>query len=284
MSLANRAATQEVGRSFMVDFSKRRMHRIFGDDGRCLIVAMDHGLGANVHPHLADPGSVLDAAVQGGADAILSSAGVLKSFASRFQRLGVILRADGGHSALLREGGQRVPRRLYSVEDALRLGADAIACMGFPGTPGEAESLGNLAALTSQAAEWSVPVMAEMLPGGFRRIGAQHTPENIRLAVRIGAEFGADFIKTKFVGPVAAFREVVRHSYRPILVLGGNTVDDPRACLTQIKQAMDSGARGAVIGRNIWGHGCPQRMVRALSRIIHGGSSIDAAAEELVDS
>ncbi len=256
----------------------RRMSRIFRSDGRSLVVALDHASGLNVYPALADPARVLDAVVAGGADAILTTPGILKQFHTYLGSLGVILRMDGGSSQLGRGSGEC--RLLFSVEDALRLGADAVACMGFPGTAIEALTLENLSALAGQCHAWCVPLMAEMLPGGFTNPGL-HTAENIRLAVRIGVELGADFIKTEFCEPPESFRQVTANCYRPVLVLGGRRTEDERALFTLVKTAVETGAAGVVFGRNIWGHSRPGAMVAALSRIIHDNVPVEAALDAL---
>ena len=260
-------------------FSKRRMYRIFRDDGRSLVVAMDHGGGLNVYPALADPGRVLDAVVRGGADAVLTTPGILKQFPHELRAIGVILRVDGGSSEL--RGGSGEYKLLFSVEDALRLGADAVACMGFPGSPLEAQTLGNLATLAGQCQGWGLPLMAEMLPGGFVNFDL-HTAENTRLAARIGVELGADFIKTEFAKPAERFQQVTENCYRPILVLGGAKTEDERGLFTMVKMALEVGAAGVVIGRNIWGHPRPEAMVAALRRMIHENASVDEALDELV--
>jgi class I fructose-bisphosphate aldolase len=254
------------------------MYRIFRGDGRSLVVAMDHGSGLNVYPALADPARVLDAMVAGGADAVLTTPGIVKQFSHNLQSVGLILRVDGGHSEL--GSGFDEYRLLYSVEDALRLGADAVACMGFPGTPHETLTLGNIATLAAHCQSWGMPLMVEMVPGGFMNIEL-HTPEHIRLAARIGAELGADFIKTEFAGSADSFRQVTENCYRPVLVLGGSKKDDDRGLFTMVEAALNAGAAGAVIGRNIWGHAHPRAMVTALSQMIHRDASVDEALDVL---
>ena len=261
-------------------FIKRRMYRIFRDDGRSFVVAMDHGIGANVYPALGDPARVLEAVVAGGADAVLTTYGIARQFSHYLRSVGVILRVDGGNSEL--DGGSPEHRLLYSAEDALRLGADAIACMGFLGVPLEAQTLGNLAKLASECQTWSVPLMAEMLPGGFDNFDL-HTAENIRLAVRVGVELGADLIKTEFTGSAEGFRQVTENCYRPVLVLGGGKTDE-RALFVTVKTALDAGAAGVVVGRNIWGHSDPRAISTALNRIIHHNASVDEALDLLASA
>ena len=254
---------------------KRRVGCLFGDDGRSLVVAIDHGGGIHVYPELADPGRVIAQVAEGGADAILANPGAVRRYATELKSLGVILRMDGGASLLSKTPESRL---LYSVEDALRLGADAVACMGFPGTPLEGHTLANLANLAGQCQNWGMPLMAEVLPGGFTHMELR-TPENVQLAARIGVELGADLIKTEFTGSEDSFKAVVENCFRPVLVLGGSKLDDESALFRMVRSALNAGAVGAVIGRNVWGHRNPRAFVEALSHLVHGDASVEETLE-----
>ena len=200
-------------------FSSRRINRIFRPNGRALIVAMDHGNFCGVMPGLSDPGQVIREVVAGGADAILTTFGVAKNYAASFGRAGLLVRLDSGKTIIAKEG-REWPLR-YSVEDAVRLGADGVGCMGFPGSSFEQQTLVNLAQVASDCRRWGMVLLAEMLPGGFERFDL-HTPENIALAARFGVELGADLIKTKFSGSIESFSEVVAGCYRPDRGAGRN--------------------------------------------------------------
>lgn len=262
-------------------FSKRRMYNIFREDGRALIVAMDHGASLDVHPALADPGAILDAVVAGGADAILTTFGIAKNYFQHVKRAGLILRVDGGSSAL--PSGEKKQNILFSVENALAVGADAVACMAFPGSPDESGTLTNASRLAGECAKWSLPLMVEALPGGFADF-KQHTPKNILLACRIAAELGADFIKTEYTGDKESFGQVVAGCYRPIVVLGGGKVGSNRAVLTLVRDALDAGAAGIAVGRNIWQHPNPRALVSALFQVVHEDAPVDKALEFVVNS
>lgn len=237
-------------------------------------------MGSNVYPGLADPGPVLEAIVAGGADAVLTSPGVIRQFRDQLKSVGLIMRMDGGNSTI--RGAAPEMRLLYSVEDALKLGADAVICMGFPGTALEPRTLGNIAQLANQCGTWGIPLMAEVLPGGFMNpeLG---TPENTRLAVRLAVELGADMIKTSFTPPAESFRTVVENSYRPVLVLGGSVVD-VSSLLKMVESSMQAGAAGVVLGRNVWNNPNPKAMVEAITRIVHENASIEEALDHLASS
>ncbi len=263
----------------MSGLKTHRWNRIFREDGKTLIVAMDHPGAFGLMEGLERPGEVIRQVRAGGADALLTTYGVVTRFAAEIGNLGIILRVDGGTSMLAMERGPS--RLLYDVYDALRVGADAVGSMGMPGSAYESETLPYLAELAAQCAEWNVPLMAEMLPGGFENPAEMWTPENIGHACRIGAEMGVDFIKTNYTGDVASFRRVVEQVYVPIVVLGGGKSKDSRDLLEGIYDAMQAGARGVAVGRNIWRHPTPDKITAAIAAIIHDNATVDAALEYL---
>ena len=240
---------------------------------------MDHPSVFGMMAGAERPGEVIRAIRAGGADAILTTYGVVRQFLGALGSIGIILRVDGGSTALAMERG--ASRLLYTATDALRLGADAVCCMGMPGSAFEAQTLPYLAELVAQCAEWSVPVMAEVLPGGFENPAEMWTPENVGNACRIGAEYGVDFIKTVYTGDVQSFRNIVEQVYVPIVVLGGSKSKDPRDLLSQIHDAMQAGGSGVAVGRNIWRHPEPDKMTAAIAAIVHDGASVDTALRYL---
>ncbi|RLC62688.1 MAG: aldolase [Chloroflexi bacterium] len=264
----------------MIGLKTHRWNRIFREDGKALIFAMDHAGAFGLMEGLEKPGEVIRKVRAGGADAILTTYGVCTRFAKDIGTLGLILRVDGGNTLLAKERG---PMQLvYDVYDALRIGADAVGTMGMPGSRFEAVTLPYLSELVAQCAEWNVPVMAEMLPGGFEDPGEWWTPENIGHACRIGAELGVDFIKTAYTGDAESFRAICEQVYVPIVVLGGSKSPDPRDLLDGIYGAMQAGASGVAVGRNISQYPEPDKMTAAIAAIIHEGASVDAALEYLV--
>ena len=256
-----------------------RLNHIFRENGKTLIVAMDHAALFGVMGGLEQPGRVIRQIRQGGADAILTSYGVSKQFVREIGDMGLILRVDGGLSALAQDRGPL--QLIYTAQDALRLGADAVGTMGFPGSRFESQMLPYLSELIGQCAEWNLPVMAEMLPGGFENPKELWTAENLAHACRIGAELGVDFIKTAYTGQVDTFAQVVEACYVPIVILGGTKSGEPRDLLEHVHGAIQAGASGVACGRNIYQHEDPAKMVKAVAAIIHENATVDAALELL---
>lgn len=260
---------------------KRRINNILQEDGKSLIVAMDHGTGANVLPNLKNPGEIIEACRRGGADGFLVSPGMAKRFIKEISSKAMILRSDGGTNTLSTKGAPF--KQSVTVSEAIRLGADAVLCMDFPGSDQEIDTATTVAKLVEQGTEWNLPVIVESLPRGFEfdKHDDLRTPENITFIARMAVERGADFIKVPYTGDKESFRELVESCYVPVLVLGGSARAEKRAFLQEVKDALDCGAAGVIVGRNIYQAEDPEKMTRSIAKIIHQNVSVDEAMEEL---
>ena len=255
---------------------KRRLNNIFARDGKSVVLAIDHGSSLNVLPAMKNPKEIIEKCVAGGIDAVLTTVGIATTFQEELGNLGIILRADGGTSQLAKSRDVSMDI-IQTVETAIRIGADSMLCMGFPGASSEAVTLKGLAKLVNEANKWNLPIGAEMLPRGFEPAEDSRTPENLTFACRIGVELGADYIKTDYTGDKESFKELVDSCYKPVLVLGGNAAKGERELLEMIKDSMDAGAKGIIIGRNIWRHPHPDRLCKAVSAIVHENIEVEEA-------
>ena len=251
---------------------KRRLRRIFRSDGRTLIVACDHGMISGPDRGIEVMGQTLRKVIAGGVDAVMASYGTALRFEELLADVGLVLRIDGAGTVLGPMDGPGA--QFYSVEDALRLGADALCVTAFPGSPHEEATLEVLARVIREAHAWGIPVMAEMVPGGFDSGPEFRTLKSVSVAARVAAELGADWVKTSFA---PGFERVIETCYVPVGVLGGPQRGGTAATLEMVRSAMDAGAVGATIGRNIWKAPDPTRMAAALTAIIHDDATLDQA-------
>jgi DhnA family fructose-bisphosphate aldolase class Ia len=244
---------------------------------------MDHALSHGPARGLEDPAALIETMITSGADAIMTSYGVVKKYGHLIRpHVPIIMRIDGGPS--LRTGTWREYddyRLLYEVEDAAQLGASAVVVMHFVGAPAEMETLSNMAEAAAQCARAGLPLLVESLPCPHPNIRNIYDADMIAMAARIAAEHGADFVKTTYSGDVESFRRVVQAATVPLLVLGGERIDSDRATLELTYGAIAAGAAGVAIGRNIWQSPNPAGMARALAAIIHDGATADAATAML---
>jgi len=245
-----------------------RTNHIFQPDGHALICATEHGMISGPDAGIERMEQTLRQIIAGGVDAVMASYGTATRFAKLLSQVGLILRIDGAGTVLGAMDGPGA--QFYTVEDALRLGADALCVTTFPGTIHEEATLETLARVIRQAHVWGLPVMAEMVPGGFDSGPELRTLESIAVSARVAAELGADWVKIPYV---EGFETVIETCYVPVLVLGGPHHADPTATLDMVERAMKAGAKGAVVGRNIWKADDTAGMAQALSRIIHHGDT-----------
>jgi DhnA family fructose-bisphosphate aldolase class Ia len=250
----------------------RRLNRIFRVDGRAVIVALDHGLIDGPCAGFERPADTIAAVIAGGADAVLTSYGIARRYALDLSRVGLILRSDGA-STNLGTPSTGSTTTFFGVEDALRMGADALVVTAMPGSDKEDSTLANLAGVVSAAHRWDLPVLAEMVPGGFNTGPETRSPEAVALAVRLGAELGADFIKSPFC---TDFASVASSTFAPVVILGGSKTSE-RQMLVDIRAAIDAGGAGVAIGRNVFQADDPAAMTAAIVAIVHDDASVDDA-------
>jgi class I fructose-bisphosphate aldolase len=109
-------------------------------------------------------------------------------------------------------------------------------------------------------------------------------PEAVRHAARLGAELGADIVKVSYTGAMKSFEKVVEGCHVPVIIAGGPKMESDREILEMVKGAMEAGAAGISIGRNVFQHKTPGTMVTALAGLVHENLSVDAAMETLENS
>lgn len=248
---------------------------------KALVIAMDHARTLGAVQGLEDPGLVLDRVLAAGADAVMTSYGVVKRYRDKLiGRVPTFLRLDGGPSKYLEDWLHYSEwSLLHTVEDARRLGVDGVCLMGFMGARVEMKTYEIVARVVGDCAADGLPVMVETLPCPNPRIPNPNDADAMADASRIGFELGADIIKTYYTGSPESFRKVTANVPAPVLIAGGGKMDTTRAALAVVHGAMQAGGKGVVFGRNIWQNPDPSRVVAAMKDIIHTGMGVDAAMQ-----
>jgi putative autoinducer-2 (AI-2) aldolase len=238
---------------------QNRLARIFQpDSGRTVMLAVDHG-------YFQGPTTGLEridlsiAPIVDGADALMCTRGALRSSFPSGSRVPVVLRASGGPSVLKELSNERVA---VDMEDALRLNVSAVAVQVFVGGEYETESIANMTRLVDAGMRYGVPVMAVTAVGREMVRDARY----LRLACRICAELGAHFVKTYYVAD--GFDTVTASCPVPIVMAGGKKLPELEA-LSMAAAAIERGAAGVDMGRNIFQSADPRRMLRAVRAVVH---------------
>lgn len=246
-----------------------RLRRIFGADGRTLIVAMDHAGYMGPVPGLIDPAATVRGVVAGGADAVMTTIGSARRCLGDLDGRGFILSVD-----LHASDPQAV------VEQAVALGADSIKTLAYWNSDDRA-GIHNLARYGVLCDRWGIPFQAEMIPVSFAAVD-KHTPENIAIAARVGAESGADYVKTMYTGDAESFRRVVEGAGVPVVILGGARSEGGAPVERQVADAIRAGGAGIAFGRNIWSAPDPEAAARTFAAVVHGRAVRAAPLAEAV--
>jgi predicted phospho-2-dehydro-3-deoxyheptonate aldolase len=253
----------------------RRLRRIIRDDSKTLIIAMDHGVTMGPIQGLEDMQQAVKQVVSGGADAVLMHKGIAKRIDTFNKGLIVHLSAS---TKLGNKPNLKVC--VCGVEEAVRLGADAVSAHINIGSEEEDRMLEFLGALAGQCDAFGMPLLAMMYPRG-PSIRDENEFSVVSHAARIGAELGADVVKTVYTGDQESFRRVVRSCPVPIVVAGGPRMRSDLDILEVAENSIKAEAAGLSFGRNVFQHANPVAISRALAAIVHERATFQTAYELL---
>ncbi|ACV63519.1 Fructose-bisphosphate aldolase [Desulfofarcimen acetoxidans DSM 771] len=255
-----------------------RMKRIFRKgNGKALVLAIDHGMALGPMTGIMDVKSTvkkLDAPDL--VDAWLLTKGIYVHAFEPVNNPATFLRISGGATIV---GPELTREGLTSdVEEALRLGSDATAASAFIGSPSEHETLIQMALAATECHRWNVPLLGVV---GLGKINEEKKKDAkfIGLGARVAAEHGADLVKTYYTEE--NFDRVVTGCPVPILIAGGPKCDTDRDTLAMIHGAMQNGAAGIVMGRNVWQSPHPEALLAAAHGIIHNNLNVQEAVDLL---
>ena len=249
---------------------KNRLSRIFDPaSGRTVMLAFDHG-------YFQGPTTGLERVdldivpLIPWADTLMCTRGVLRTSIPPTYRGGVVLRASGGPSILARDLSHE--EIALSMEEAVRLDAAAVAVQVFIGGEGERQSVHNMTRLVDEGNRVGIATLAVTAVGRELTRDARY----MRLATRICAELGATYVKTYYVEE--GFDTVAAACPVPLVIAGGKKLPEKDA-LRMAHRAVQDGAAGVDMGRNIFQSEDPAAMIQAVRRVVHDGASPEEAYE-----
>ena len=234
--------------------------------GKTVIVPMDHGVSLGPVRGIATINDSIEKISKGGGTCIVVHKGIAAQLNQQIMgNLGLIIHLSASTS-LWSE-----PNRKTLVGDvlgAVRLGADAVSVHVNLGGKYENEMMEQMGEISSQCIELGMPLLAMMYPRG-ENVKDQYDIEAVKKCARVGAELGADIVKTNYTGDVESFREVVKGCHHvPVVIAGGPRMDSEKALLKMVKDAMAAGAAGISIGRNVFQHEDIAEITRKLAAIV----------------
>jgi putative autoinducer-2 (AI-2) aldolase len=251
-----------------MDYGMRnRLSRIIKPrSGHCVMLAVDHGYFGNVPGQLKCFGDLNPLFEY--ADALMLTRGMLRSCVDPNVDIPIVLRVSAGASMLKELSNEEIN---VTIEDAIRLNVSAITCSIFVGGEFEKQSLMNLSKLVNWGQEYGIPTLA------VTAVGREMVRDDryLGMASRMAAEMGATFVKTYYCDN---FENVTSICPVPVVIAGGKKIEE-RDALQMSKNAIEKGAVGVDMGRNIFQSDSPIGMIKAVREIVHNNVSVTEAFE-----
>ena len=256
-----------------------RLERIMNrSTRRTIIVPMDHGVSSGPIEGIKDIKGAIDRVAEGGANAVVLHKGMVRAGHRGGGRdIGLIVHLSASTDLSPSKNDKVL---VCSVEEAIRLGADAVSIHVNIGADMEREMLRDFGVVSRACEEWQIPLLA-MVYGRGPKIENQYDPKVVAHCARIGAELGADIVKVPYSGDPESFSLATEGSPIPVVIAGGPKMKSEKDVLEMVHGAIKAGASGLSIGRNIFQAKDPALMVRAMAKIVHEGGTVEEALEVL---
>ena len=238
---------------------------------------MDHGLTVGTIKGLENLTDIVDKVAIGGANAVLMHSGMVGAGHRQYgQDIGLIIHLSGATS-LTPNPDRKV--LVCSVERALKMGADGVSIHINIGADEEPEMLQDAHNVVESSREWGLPLIAMMYPRG-KKIKDENAPEVVNIAVRAGAELGADIVKTNYTGDIDSFKYIVKSVHVPVIIAGGPKTDTIQDLFQLVYDSIQAGGKGVAFGRNVFQAEDPIKIVKALSKIVHHNYTVGEVLKE----
>lgn len=256
-----------------------RMERIMNrDSGKTVIIPLDHGVTLGPVPGLIHMRQTINAVASGGANAIVIHKGLVEAGHRRSGKdVGLMIHLSA-ITSLAPDPNCKI--LVCSVEEAIKLGADAVSIHVNLGAEEEKSMLKDFGRVAREAAEWGMPLLAMMYTRG-PKVKNGFDVKGVKHAARVGAELGADIVKVNYTGSAETFREVVEGCFVPVVIAGGEKMETDGDILEMVQGSLIAGGAGVSIGRNAFQHRDPERIVRAISQMVHQGFTVEEGLKGL---
>lgn len=253
-----------------------RLNRIINNkSGKFVGITVDHAIARGVVKGLENIEATVKKVIDGKPDAITMHKGIAeKIFAPYAGRVSLLLK-----STSFAPYHKDIDVPVADVEEAVRLGADAISVGLIVGGPEQKEQIAHLAKISKMASEFGMPLIVHAYPRGSQ-IEDQKDPDAVAYAVRVAVELGADIVKTNWNGSPEKFEKAVLSAApAKVVIAGGAPGNDLTSYLTMTEEAMRVGAFGVTFGRFVFGNENPTAVIAAVKSIVHDGKTANEAIE-----
>ncbi|MFH1722853.1 MAG: 2-amino-3,7-dideoxy-D-threo-hept-6-ulosonate synthase [Candidatus Altiarchaeota archaeon] len=246
---------------------KIRLERIIDRKSkRSVIVPLDHGVTVGPIYGIEDLPSTINDVAKGGANAVLMHKGMIQYGHRGYGTdIGLIIHLSAGTSLAPDPDSKML---VCSVAEAIRLGADTVSVHINVGAENEGQMLSDLGAVAEECDYYGIPLLAMMYPRG-PNITKEKKYSYAKHAARLGAELGADIIKTVYTGDKKSFKEVIDGCPAPVVIAGGPKIENENDLIKMIEDSIEVGGAGVSIGRNIFQSPNRVELVKKICEIVH---------------
>ena len=251
-----------------------RLERIFNrDTGRTIVIPMDHGLTVGPIDGIVDMREAVGKIVDGGANAVIEHKGLVRcGHRASGKDIGLIVHLSASTSLSPFPNAKSL---VASVEDAIRLGADAVSIHCNLGDETESAMLADFGKVASDATNWGIPLLAMVYARG-PKVKDEYALDVVAHCARVGTELGADVVKVPYTGDIKTFSKVCDSCCVPVVIAGGPKLDSTESFLQMVQDSLEAGGAGLSVGRNVFQHANPTRLVEVLNMIVHAEESVEA--------
>jgi fructose-bisphosphate aldolase, class I len=256
-----------------------RIRRLFNNkSGKALIVALDHPIGWGMLDGIKNIDETLKKIIDSKPEAITLQKGIIEKCLSKYPSdIPFIMKATS-----FSPFQPTYDVQLGDVEEAIRLGADAIAVGCTVCGKEQPELLKQLGKITKEASSFGLPVVSHIYPkGNLIKDTDRYLAKYVSYAARAAAEVGVDIVKTFYTGDPETYREVIESCPARVVVSGGPKLPEIKDVLEMTKNAITAGAYGVTYGRNVWQSDDPVKVINGLKMIIHDNKEVDEVLEYL---
>lgn len=256
---------------------KVRLERIINrETNRTIIVPMDHGVSIGPVTGIVQMKEVMADIAEGGADAVLMHKGLVRcSHRASGPDIGLIVHLSASTDLTPNSNTKTL---VGTVEEGIRLGADAISVHVNLGDENERDMLHQLGHIAESANNWGIPLLA-MMYGRGPKISNPYDGKLIAHCARVGVELGADVVKVPYTGDIDSFAHVVESCCVPVVIAGGPKANSTEDFLRTVHDSIKAGGAGLSVGRNIFQHPNRKVLLQALRGIVHNNWTLAQAME-----
>lgn len=252
-----------------------RLERIINrNNGRTIIVPMDHGVTLGAVEGLIDMREAVNDMAKGGADAILMHKGLVRcSHRNAGKDIGLIIHLSASTALSTNSNTKTL---VGTVEEGIKYGADAVSVHINLGDPNESKMLYDMGKVAEACDNWHMPLLAMVYARG-PQVKNGFAPDVVAHCARVGMELGADIVKVSYTGDMESFADVVSTCCIPVVIAGGERMESTKQILQMVHDSLKAGGAGISIGRNVFQHPNRVALIKALRAIVHKNASVEQA-------